>query len=77
MDLREEIAQSKDRLLSESSENKLGIFLSHFFKSVIILNFCYRLGYFLNLLAYFVVLLAYFVVLLAYLMVLLAYFVTE
>ena len=56
MDLRAEIAQS--------SENKLlnveyGIFLSHFFKSVIILNFCYRLGYFLNLLAYFVVLLAF------------------
>ena len=60
MDLRGEIAQSKECLLSEPIDNvESGIFLSHFFKSVIILNFCYRLGYFLNLLAYFVVLLAF------------------
>lgn len=67
MDLRLEIAQSKDCSLAESDQNKIlnvdsGIFLSHFFKSIIILKFCDRLDYFVNVSSYFVVVLAYCVI---------------
>lgn len=62
MDLRAEIAQSKECLLSDPIDNvEFGMFLSHFLKSVIILNFCYQLGYFFEFISLFCGFISFFV----------------